>query len=83
MSNVIMIGCDLHDRSMLIRYAVGDAEPQQRSFRNDVDGRSKMIEVLWDFAKKTDRDFNPHQGLNLPGRPPFDKVSLFFIQFAG
>ncbi len=31
MSKVIMIGCDLHDRSMLLRYAVGDGEPQQAS----------------------------------------------------
>ena len=52
MENVIMIGCDLHDRSMLIRYAIGDAEPQQKSFRNDWDGRSKMIQFLLELAEK-------------------------------
>jgi hypothetical protein len=35
MSKVIMVGCDLHDRSLLIRFAVGEGEPQQASFSND------------------------------------------------
>ena len=52
MANVIMIDCDLHDRLMLIRYAIADAEPQQRSFRNDPEGRSKMIRFLLDLVKK-------------------------------
>ncbi len=33
MSKVIMIGCDLHDRSMLLRYSVGEgARPYRRPF---------------------------------------------------
>jgi transposase len=52
MNQVIMIGCDLHDRSMLIRYSVGDGEPRQRSFRNDGEGRARMIALLLDVAKR-------------------------------
>lgn len=43
MSKVIMIGCDLHDRSMLLRYAVDTDEPRQDSFNNDKGGRSRLI----------------------------------------
>lgn len=43
MSKIIMIGCDLHDRSMLVRYSVGAADPQQMSFENNAYGRSKLI----------------------------------------
>jgi transposase len=50
MSDVIMVGCDLHDRSMLIRFAVGQAEPQQASFSNDALGRQLLIERLREVA---------------------------------
>ena len=50
MSKVIMIGCDLHDRNMLLRYGVDDQEPQQASFANDEGGRGRMIELLHQFA---------------------------------
>jgi len=52
MANVIMIGCDLHDRSMLLRYAVGTAEPQQLTYANDSRGRSNMIARLKKIATK-------------------------------
>ena len=52
MSQVIMIGCDLHDRTMLLRYAVGTAEPQQLSYPNDASGRRRMISRLKSLAKK-------------------------------
>lgn len=52
MSKVIMIGCDLHDRSMLLRYSVGSAQPQQASFRNDAQGRDKMIQMLLELDQK-------------------------------
>ena len=32
MSKVIMIGCDLHDRNMLLKVAVGTAQPEQLSY---------------------------------------------------
>tara|TARA_R110000744_G_scaffold186740_1_gene306140 strand:+ start:96 stop:1280 length:1185 start_codon:yes stop_codon:yes gene_type:complete len=54
MSNIIMIGCDLHDRSMLLRYAVGTSEPQQLSYENDASGRQRMILRLKNLAEKND-----------------------------
>lgn len=51
MCKVIMIGCDLHDRSMLLRYAVGNGEPRQASYRNDTEGRDKMIVMLLELAR--------------------------------
>jgi transposase len=52
MSKVIMIGCDLHDRSMLIRFAVGQGEPQEASFANDAVGRDRLLERLRELAAK-------------------------------
>jgi transposase len=52
MSKVIMVGCDLHDRSMLLRYAVDTGQPQQLSFDNDAAGRRRMICQLQRLAKK-------------------------------
>lgn len=56
MSNVITVGCDLHDRSMLLKTAVGKASPEQKSFLNHVDGRMAMIEYLHEFARCRDAD---------------------------
>jgi transposase len=52
MTQVIMIGCDLHDRTMLLRYAVGTSTPQQLSYPNDAAGRRRMISRLTNLAKK-------------------------------
>lgn len=52
MCNVIMIGCDLHDRSMLLRYSVGAGQPGQASFFNDATGRSVMIRRMQRLAEK-------------------------------
>lgn len=52
MSKVTIAGCDLHDRSMLLEYAVGMDTPRQKPFVNDVDGRMKMVEFLIEFARK-------------------------------
>ena len=46
MSQVTMIGCDLHDRSMLLQVAVGRGKPRQLDFRNDAKDRCKMITAL-------------------------------------
>ena len=43
MCKVIMIGCDLHDRSMLLRYSIGGGEPQQLSLGNTSLGRQKLV----------------------------------------
>ena len=53
MSKVIMIGCDLHDRSMLLRYAIDTNEPQQLTFKNDATDRRRMISQLKSLAKKS------------------------------
>ena len=52
MSNVITVGCDLHDRSMLLKTAVGKKKPEQRSFLNDSENRQKMVNYLWEFARR-------------------------------
>lgn len=52
MSKVIMIGCDLHERSMLIRWAVGQGDPQEATFSNDALGRGLLIERLREVAAK-------------------------------
>jgi transposase len=51
MRNVIMIGCDLHDRTMLLKYAVGTDDPQQLSYDNDAAGRRRMIYRLKSLAE--------------------------------
>jgi len=45
-----MIGCDLHDRSMLIHFAVNQGKPQRASFSNDSLGRGLLIERLRELA---------------------------------
>lgn len=52
MSKTIMIGCDLHDRSMLVRFSVGEAPPQQKSFGNTRTGREQLIHFFKQLAKK-------------------------------
>jgi transposase len=52
MSKVIMVGCDLHDRSLLVRFAVGEGAPQQAAFSNDALGRGLLVERLNEAAAK-------------------------------
>lgn len=46
MDKFILIGCDLHDKSILLMAGVGGQQPQKRSFQNTVDGRKAMISWL-------------------------------------
>ena len=46
MRKVIMIGCDLHDKTMLLKIATGREAAETRSVKNTVAGRAKMIEEL-------------------------------------
>jgi len=46
MCKVIMIGCDLHDKTMLLKIAVDREAAVTRSVRNTADGRRKMIADL-------------------------------------
>jgi transposase len=41
-----MVGCDLHDRTMLLKIARGLEAPQTLSVKNTVDGRTQMIAKL-------------------------------------
>lgn len=52
MSNVTLVGCDLHDRTMLLKYAVDQSEPQQKCFFNTVYGRLEMVDFLLVYARK-------------------------------
>lgn len=46
MSDRILVGCDLHDKTMLLKYATGREAVQKRSFENSAEGRKAMIELL-------------------------------------
>lgn len=46
MDKFIMVGCDLHDRSMLLKIAVGREISAKRSWINDPSGRAAMIADL-------------------------------------
>jgi transposase len=52
MSQITMIGCDLHDRNMLLKVAVGRGKPIQLEIRNDSKGRCKMITSLKKIASE-------------------------------
>ena len=52
MEKFTMVGCDLHDRSMLLKYAVGLEEPKKRSFGTDSLGRKKMVEMLKQYSEE-------------------------------
>ena len=52
MNKFILTGCDLHDKTMLLKIAVGQDTPVKRSFTNDVDGRKTMIADLKKRAKE-------------------------------
>ena len=46
MRNHIMVGCDLHDKNMLIKIAHNRGKPTQKSFGNTISGRKIMIKAL-------------------------------------
>ena len=52
MQNVIMIGCDLHDKNMLLKIAVNREAPIQKIVANTAEERKKMIEELQALAQK-------------------------------
>ena len=56
MNQVIIVGCDLHDRSLLLKAACGMDAPQQKSFLNDCDGRQAMLDYLLGFAQQHQAD---------------------------
>ena len=48
-----MIGCDLHDRTMLLRFAVDDGVPQEICFPNDARGRRRLLGYFKRLAEQT------------------------------
>lgn len=52
MSQATMIGCDLHDRNMLLRVAVGRGKPCQFEFANNVKDRNRMVTRLKNIASE-------------------------------
>jgi len=57
MGKYIMVGCDLHDASMLLKVAVDRQEPEKLYLDNDPEGRRRMIAELKrrKKAEKADR----------------------------
>lgn len=53
MTQTTIVGCDLHDRSMLLKTAAGKGTPEEKKFGNDTEGRGSMIEYLIQFAERT------------------------------
>ena len=46
MSKYIMVGADVHEKSMLLKIAEGRNKPVMRSFANTVEGRRAMVGYL-------------------------------------
>lgn len=51
MSKAIIIGCDLHDETLLIKVGVNKSEPVQRTYENNVSGRLAMCRFAEKLAK--------------------------------
>jgi transposase len=54
MGKYILVGCDLHDKTMLLKIAVGQGTPQKQSFNNCADARKAMIRDLQRRAAKNE-----------------------------
>lgn len=52
MANYILVGCDLHDQSMLLKIAEDRGQPQLRSWGTDAVARQAMRNDLWQRAKR-------------------------------
>lgn len=50
MGHCIFVGCDVHAKTMLLRYAVDRGEVQQRSYRNHRRARAAMVRWLTEEA---------------------------------
>lgn len=56
MAKTIICGCDLHDRSMLIKYACDLEEPKKMHCLGNDEARLKMIATLKDIAQKQEAE---------------------------
>ena len=52
MSKCIMIGCDLHDREMLLKVAVGKSESQELKFGTHASDRLRMVKRLESMCRE-------------------------------
>lgn len=52
MDEYIIVGCDLSDRSMMLKWAHNRHAPRKRSFSYDEDGRQAMIAFLLEQARQ-------------------------------
>ena len=52
MNEVTIVGCDLHDRTMLLKVALGSNPSHEKKCWNDPEGRLAMVDYLMDFAMK-------------------------------
>jgi transposase len=52
MDHVIMVGCDLHDKTMLLKIAVGREKPETLSVKNTVAGRRELVALLRERARQ-------------------------------
>lgn len=43
MHKLMLVGCDLHDKTMLLKFAVAQGAAQQRSYTNDPAGRRALV----------------------------------------
>ena len=53
MGECIMVGCDLHDRSLLLKGSLGRGRVRQRTFRGGAAGREEMIGWLRQWASRS------------------------------
>jgi len=67
MGKYIMVGCDLHDASMLLKVAVDRQESEKLYFDNDLEGRQRMIAELERRKKaaKADRIYFAYEASGL------------------
>ena len=52
MANIIMVGCDLHDKNMLLKLAVGRGQPWKRMVKNTMWGRREMVAYLEKLSRQ-------------------------------
>lgn len=51
MSDCIMVGCDLHQKTLVLRYAIGRGRVEARTFANDLSSREVMISWLRELQR--------------------------------
>jgi len=56
MADSIMVGCDLHDKTMVLRFAMGREAAKARTFSGDRAGRQALIAWLGDLQHKRQAD---------------------------